>query len=182
MKDSGLKRLWAPWRMEYLQNSKVGGCIFCDKAADERDRENLVLYRGRTAFIMLNLYPYTNGHLMVVPYQHVGDLEKLDSAVQTELMELVTLSVALLRRAVKAHGFNIGMNIGKAAGAGFDDHLHIHVVPRWLGDTNFMPVLAQVRTMPELLTETYDRLKNALQAMETEMGEATEPHGTTQKK
>jgi len=171
MHKDGLKRLWAPWRMAYLENSKTGGCIFCDKAADERDHENLVLYRGQTAFVMLNLYPYTNGHLMVVPYQHVGDLEDLEPAVQAELMELITRSVVLLRRAVNAHGFNIGMNIGKAAGAGFDDHLHIHVVPRWLGDTNFMPVLAQVRTMPELLSETYDRLRNALREMESEMQE-----------
>ena len=163
-----MKRIWAPWRMPYLVREHVSGCIFCDKAAEERDRDNLILLRGKTAFVMLNRYPYSNGHLMVVPYQHTGDLEELPDQVQAELMALVTLSVKILRQAMNPQGFNIGINIGKAAGAGFDDHIHIHVVPRWLGDTNFMPTLAETRIIPELLHQTYDRLRAVLDASSSE--------------
>jgi ATP adenylyltransferase len=160
-----MKRLWAPWRMQYLVGvNKVSNCIFCDKAADNRDRDNLVVLRGETGFVMLNLYPYSNGHLMVVPYQHASSLEELPANVQAELMTLVSRCLGLLRRTMNPQGFNVGINIGKAAGAGFDDHVHIHIVPRWLGDTNFMPVIGETRTIPELLPETYDRLRAALDA------------------
>jgi ATP adenylyltransferase len=156
-----LERLWAPWRITYLSSgSKPDGCILCQKvnASLEHDRENLVVYRGQTGFICLNLYPYTNGHLMVSPYQHTGSLESLDDATQLELMHLVTLGTRLLRKVMNPAGYNVGLNLGKAAGAGVDDHVHIHVVPRWEGDTNFMPVIGETRVMPELLVETRDKL------------------------
>lgn len=162
-----MKRMWAPWRMEYLTRNNEEGCIFCEKPAESRDRENYLLYRGQTGYILLNLYPYSNGHLMVAPYQHVASLEGLEPGVLTELMLLVNLSLRVLRRALKPHGFNVGVNIGKAAGAGFVDHVHIHIVPRWQGDTNFMPLLAEARVIPELLDETYERLRVALHELGT---------------
>jgi ATP adenylyltransferase len=162
-----MKRMWAPWRMEYLISNKDEGCIFCEKPAEKRDGENYLLYRGQHGYILLNLYPYSNGHLMVAPYQHVASLEDLAPEVLTELMLLVNLSLRVLRRALKPQGFNVGVNIGKAAGAGFVNHVHIHIVPRWAGDTNFMPLLAETRIIPELLDETYERLRTALQEMET---------------
>jgi ATP adenylyltransferase len=142
------------------------GCILCQKVNEslDLDRENLVVYRGRTGFICLNLYPYTNGHLMVSPYQHTGSLEDLDDATQLELMHLVTLGTRLLRRVMNPAGYNIGINLGKAAGAGVDDHVHIHVVPRWEGDTNFMPIIGETRVMPELLVETRDKLASVVAA------------------
>ncbi|HID87328.1 MAG TPA: HIT domain-containing protein [Anaerolineae bacterium] len=160
-----MKRMWAPWRMEYLTDNREEGCIFCEKPAEKRDQENYLLYRGQTSYILLNLYPYSNGHLMVAPYQHVASLEDLEPEILTELMLLVNLSLRVLRRALKPHGFNVGVNIGKAAGAGFVDHVHIHIVPRWQGDTNFMPILAETRIIPELLDETYERLRAALQEL-----------------
>lgn len=144
--------------MEFILADKTDGCIFCKKKCQDNDRENYIVYRGTDGFIMLNAYPYTGGHLMVVPYAHVGTVEGLDVGAVTELMALVQRSVRALRLALHPEGFNIGMNIGKSAGAGIADHVHIHVVPRWQGDTNFMPVLADARTIPELLTDTYDRL------------------------
>jgi len=149
--------------MQYLLNCRrKEGCIFCDKVAEGRDRENYVLYRGQLGFIMLNLYPYSNGHLMVAPYSHVGNLEDLDDETQAELMSLVVKGTRLLRQVLRPEGFNVGLNIGKAAGAGVDDHVHIHIVPRWLGDTNFMPIIGETRVIPEHLDETYDRLMAVL--------------------
>jgi ATP adenylyltransferase len=157
-----MERLWSPWRMKYILSEKTSGCIFCEKIASEEDRENYVLYRGERACIMLNLYPYNNGHLMVIPYQHESSLEGLDEPVLSELMNLVNKCLRALRRTMKPHGFNIGLNIGKVAGAGVREHVHIHVVPRWEGDTSFMPVLARTKVIPELLEETYDKLSSAL--------------------
>lgn len=157
-KESGLERLWTPWRMEYILGDKPAGCIFCDKPEEDNDRENLILYRGEKVFVIMNKYPYNNGHLMVTPYSHISDLTSLDAETVTELMGEVQRSVAIMRDVLKPEGFNVGMNIGKAGGAGIDDHLHMHVVPRWAGDTNFMPVMADVRVMPEYLDETYMKL------------------------
>ena len=153
--------------MTYLkvpQDAATGGCIFCDKTHDDRakDRENLVLLRGERAFIVMNLYPYTNGHLMVAPYEHCGELEALDADTQKEMMTLIGVGIRALRQTFKPHGFNVGANLGKCAGAGVEDHVHFHVVPRWNGDTNFMPVLAETRLIPEMLPDTYDKLLAAL--------------------
>ncbi len=163
-----MKRLWTPWRMAYLKGSKEKGCIFCNKirASKRSDRKNLVLWRGERAFIVLNLYPYSNGHLMVAPYEHVGDLEALDGETLQEMMLLVAKSIRALRRIMNPQGFNIGANLGRVAGAGVDDHVHLHIVPRWGGDTNFMPVLAETRMIPELLPQTYAKLQKAMQAEE----------------
>lgn len=157
-----MKRLWAPWRMEYLAEERVEGCVFCDKPAEEDDRANYLLYRGEHAYILMNIYPYSNGHLMVAPYAHVAQLADLDREVRIEIMELSTLCTRLLARTSHPGGFNLGANVGKAAGAGYDEHFHMHVVPRWLGDTNFMPVIGNTRVIPELLDESYNRLKQAL--------------------
>jgi ATP adenylyltransferase len=163
-----MEHLWAPWRMGYILSDKPdkSECILCAKIGDdpERDRDNYVLYRGRAACIILNLYPYNNGHLMVLPYEHTANLDELPEDVQAELMHLVSLSVRLLRRVMKPDGFNIGANMGRIAGAGVDRHIHLHIVPRWTGDTNFMPVIANTRVIPELLDQTYDRLRVALTA------------------
>ncbi len=163
-----MKRLWTPWRMPYLKAPKgaeTGGCIFCDKvrAAREHDRENLLLWRGERAFMMLNLFPYTNGHLIVAPYAHSGELETLDGETLKEMMLLVNAGIRALRQTMNPHGFNVGANLGRCAGAGVEDHVHLHIVPRWNGDTNFMPVLAETRMIPELLPDTYDKLFAALQ-------------------
>jgi ATP adenylyltransferase len=168
-----MKRLWTPWRMAYLRAPKgsvTGGCIFCDKVQGpvENDRENLVLLRGKHAFLMLNLYPYANGHMLVVPYQHSGELEALDPDALQEMMLLVNRAIQALRTVMAPQGFNVGANLGRAAGAGVDDHVHFHVVPRWVGDTNFMPVLSDVRMIPEMLPQTYDQLHKALIAQDKE--------------
>jgi ATP adenylyltransferase len=165
-----MKRLWTPWRMAYLKapkKSKARGCIFCNKvrARPSKDRSNLVVVRGERAFVALNLYPYTNGHLMIAPYQHTGKLESLDGETLQEMMLLVGTSIRALRRMMKPQGFNVGINLGRVAGAGVEDHVHIHVVPRWGGDTNFMPVLADVRMIPELLPQTRERLVEAFQVV-----------------
>jgi len=136
-----MKRLWAPWRMRYLTGEKEKGCIFCTRIAESRDRENYILYRGERGFLILNLYPYNNGHMMAVPYNHVASLEDLDTETLTELMLLVNKGLAALREAMSPQGFNVGVNIGEVAGAGVAGHVHIHVVPRWGGDTNFMPII-----------------------------------------
>jgi ATP adenylyltransferase len=165
-----MKNLWAPWRMQYIapktppeSTEQAHECIFCTQPAAHRDAESHILYRGERCYMMLNLYPYNNGHLMIVPYQHVGSIEKLDSATLTELMEQAQLSLKALRLAMKPDGFNMGINEGKVAGAGYADHMHLHVVPRWDGDTNFMPVLADVKVMPEHLDVVYEELKQALE-------------------
>ncbi len=150
--------IWAPWRIEYIKREKEKECILCRGAREEQDRESLILLRGTSSFIIMNRYPYSNGHLMVVPYRHVSELEELSHVENLELMNLITKSVEILRADLTPDGFNIGMNIGRVAGAGIDDHLHFHVVPRWSGDTNFMPVIADVKVMPEYLDETYGKL------------------------
>jgi ATP adenylyltransferase len=152
-----MKTIWAPWRIEYLTREKEGGCIFCEKPKENRDRENLIIYRGETGFIIMNRYPYSNGHLMAVPYRHTGELGELIDRERSELMNFVVKCIKILN-AFKPNGFNIGMNLGRAAGAGIDDHIHFHIVPRWSGDTNFMPVIGDIKVMPEYLDETYLKL------------------------
>ncbi|HEX3035804.1 MAG TPA: HIT domain-containing protein [Thermodesulfobacteriota bacterium] len=153
--------IWAPWRIEYITREKKEGCIFCDIPKEKNDRKNLILYRGKTGFIIMNRYPYSSGHLMAVPYKHTSELAYLDDEERLELINLTDKCVEILKE-LKPDGFNIGMNLGKAAGAGIDDHLHFHIVPRWVGDTNFMPVIADTKAMPEYLDETYLKLAQKL--------------------
>jgi len=156
--------MWTPWRLGYVVGEKPEGCFFCLKSQEppEKDKENYILHRSKTCFIMLNSFPYTNGHLMVAPYAHRASPELLEPEVLHELIDLTGLSVAILRRAIAPEGFNIGMNLDRVAGAGVADHLHMHVVPRWKGDTNYMSVLADTRLIPEALNSTYERLSEAL--------------------
>jgi ATP adenylyltransferase len=152
-----MERIWAPWRMEYILNEKPDGCIFCLKEKNQ-ERELLILYRAEHSFVMMNRYPYCNGHLLVSPYRHLPDLSDLSGPEMLDLFATVKLCCNVLTAKFSPQGFNIGINIGKAAGAGVADHLHIHVVPRWVGDTNFMTVIADARVMPENLMATYDKL------------------------
>jgi ATP adenylyltransferase len=155
-----MKQLWTPWRMPYLQARlpKEEGCIFCRKADAQDDEQEHVLTRGARCYVTLNLYPYNNGHLMVIPNRHVSALEALDEETLAEMMALTRQAILVLREAYQPHGFNIGINQGEAAGAGIAAHLHQHVVPRWQGDTNYMTVIARTRTIPEWIDQTYDRL------------------------
>ena len=153
--------------MAYILSNKesqtVERCVFCVKLAQDQDAENYVVWRGTHCAIVLNLYPYNNGHLMIIPYAHVPSLEDLPVEVQSEMMLAVSKSLGLLRQVMQPAGFNIGVNIGQVAGAGIEDHVHVHIVPRWGGDTNFMPVLAETRVIPEWLDDTYANLKAALE-------------------
>ncbi|MFN2292655.1 MAG: HIT family protein [Anaerolineae bacterium] len=158
-----MKHLWSPWRLEYLTAPTADRCIFCYAAQASQDRDNLVLLRGERAFLILNRYPYNNGHFMSVPYNHVPSLEDLDPPSLTEMMLLLNRGLAALRRAMGPDGFNLGANIGHVAGAGIEDHVHIHAVPRWAGDTNFMPVVGDMRVVPQTWLQTYDQLKAALE-------------------
>jgi ATP adenylyltransferase len=152
--------------MEYLTSPKADSCVFCQAAEAEeaKDRENLVLLRGEHAFLILNRYPYNNGHFMVVPYEHVPSLEVLGTPTLTEMMLLLNRGMAALRTAMSPQGFNIGANLGHCAGAGIEEHVHLHAVPRWSGDTNFMPVVSSTRVVPQTWRQTYDDLKAALEA------------------
>ena len=154
-----MERIWAPWRIEYILMEKPEGCILCEKPEEDKDEQNYILYRGDKNFIILNSYPYNPGHLMVAPYRHTGNLEELTGEERNEHFEMVSRAIRALREAFNPGGFNIGANIGKVAGTGIDDHFHSHIVPRWQGDTNYMPVLADVRVLPEALAETYQKLK-----------------------
>ncbi len=156
-----MKQLWAPWRLTYIEQEKPEGCIFCLAAATSEDRRALVVYRGPRTFVILNRFPYNAGHVMVVPYRHTGGVAELDGEEQRELMGTLARTLAAEDRAFNPGGYNIGLNLGEAAGAGIRDHLHAHVVPRWHGDTNFMPVLGDVKVIPEHLEATYDRLQQA---------------------
>lgn len=163
----GLQRLWAPWRFGYIAGADpVEGCPFCVLPArgPEHDRASLILHRGRHAYVICNAYPYNPGHLMVVPYEHRADLEGLDMDVATELFALGRVAVRTLRTRIGAQGINLGMNLGAVAGAGITDHLHLHAVPRWGGDTNFMSVVGAARVLPKALEELYDELLPGFQA------------------
>jgi ATP adenylyltransferase len=157
-----MQHLWSPWRLEYIVAAKKQGCFLCDAVYADDDRGNLVLHRGERGFLILNRYPYNNGHLMAVPYHHVETLELLTAEEQADLMAMTILGVRALRTAMKPEGFNIGYNLGKVAGAGLQDHVHCHIVPRWNGDTNFMPVLGDTRVIPQSLESAYAQLKTAL--------------------
>lgn len=156
-----MERLWAPWRIDYILNEKENGCIFCNRRREGDDRKGLILHRSSHTIVMLNKYPYNNGHLMVAPKRHVESLEDLGGDEMGDLISTVQRSVVLLKTTLSPDGFNIGANLGKVAGAGIEGHLHFHIVPRWEGDTNYMPVLADTRVIPEQVNDTYDRLYQA---------------------
>ena len=161
-----MKRLWAPWRMEYiLDENKHDSCLFCDISEDfgkrknkTRDKKNLVLHRGEHCFVVLNRYPYNSGHLMVVPYFHTPTFDGLSDEVLFDIMKTVRDSTGILKEVLSPDCFNMGLNFGKVAGAGMESHMHLHVVPRWTGDTDSMPIIAETRVMPEHLMKTYDKL------------------------
>jgi ATP adenylyltransferase len=155
-----MERLWSPWRSEYVTSAgNSDDCIFCDHLARGADEDAHILFRGDMTFAILNAYPYNSGHLMVAPLRHVGELEDVEAGELQELMETVRRSVSVLKGAMRPHGFNVGLNLGRVAGAGLPGHLHVHVVPRWGGDTNFMPVVGETKVMPELLADTYAKLR-----------------------
>lgn len=161
-----MEHLWAPWRMAYIHaGGETDECIFCTQPAAERDEDYYILHRSERCFVMLNIYPYNNGHLMIAPYQHVPSIEELDVETLTDVMQTAQLCLRAFRVAMQPHGFNMGINQGKVAGAGIADHVHFHVVPRWNGDTNFMPVLADVKVMPDYLRNTYRQLRQALYSL-----------------
>jgi ATP adenylyltransferase len=170
-----MKRLWAPWRIEYIKGTPPEGCIFCTLPREGRDRENRILHQGRRAFVILNTFPYNSGHLMVVPHRHVADLGALADGEVLELMHLASAAMEAIRQTYGSEGFNVGANIGRAAGAGIVDHVHLHVVPRWVGDTNFMPVVGEVKVLPEDLSVTYDRLSQALHTVLARRAESSPP-------
>ena len=161
------KRLWAPWRLEYIKGPKDGECIFCVGPESGDDRAKYVVRRGEHCFTMLNAYPYNNGHLMVSPYRHVASIEELEGPELVELMTLTQESLGALRRAYAPEGFNLGVNQGKIAGAGVEHHVHLHVVPRWGADTNFMPVVGDTRVLPQSLEDSFDDLSKAFEAART---------------
>jgi ATP adenylyltransferase len=156
------QRIWAPWRLEYVKDAAKDSevdCIFCAKPAEDDDEANLIVHRGERCFVILNLFPYTNGHLMVAPYEHLGSLADLSAETTAEMMALTQRAIGVLEEAYAPHGYNVGFNPGGVAGAGVVNHVHMHVVPRWGGDTNFMPVLGDTRVMPQSLEDSYAALK-----------------------
>lgn len=158
----GMDSLWAPWRIKYILGEKEPGCFFCRKSQEADDAKNHILIRDRTCFVLLNTYPYNAGHLMIAPYKHTGELDDLTEGELADMTQLIVRCKQLLTRAIKPDGFNLGMNLGRVAGAGVLDHAHWHIVPRWSGDTNFMPVLAGTHVVPQALDELYATLKRHL--------------------
>ena len=154
-----MDRLWAPWRIDYIKSEKEKGCIFCDKPEEGDDHSMLILYRGENSFVIMNLYPYNNGHLMIAPYQHTDSTHELNSSSRSEIMELADQIMTIQKNIMNADGFNYGANIGYSGGAGIADHIHFHIVPRWTGDTNFMPVLGHTKVQMQGLQETYNDLR-----------------------
>ena len=156
-----MERLWAPWRLEYIQGPDDSCCIFCVDEDATDDHARLIVVRGEHSYVIMNRYPYSNGHLMVSPYRHLSDTAELEHCEVLEIHQLMTRSQAVLRAAIAAQGFNVGWNIGPAAGAGIADHIQMHIVPRWAGDSNFMPILADTRVIPQHIETTYSLLAKA---------------------
>jgi ATP adenylyltransferase len=157
-----VERLWAPWRMEYIGSAREGkdeGCLFCEKPKEGDDEEALILARTELSFAMLNRFPYNSGHLMIAPFRHVGEVEEIKDDESLDMQQLLQRCIGALKEAMQPDGFNIGMNIGVVAGAGIPDHLHWHVVPRWTGDTNFMPVVGATKILPQELADSYTNLR-----------------------
>ncbi len=157
-----MKRIWSPWRMKYIkENSSQSECPFCKAISGKDDRENLVVFRGKNAFVMLNRYPYTTGHILVLPYIHQEKMSEFDPKTRSEMMELVNQAGQVLELVYKPQGMNVGLNLGTAAGAGIPKHLHWHIVPRWMGDTNYMTTVGSVRVLPESLEDTYQKIQSS---------------------
>ncbi len=154
------KNLWAPWRFNYVKSPSSDECIFCKKAKSDDDKSNYIIYRGQYCFSLLNIYPYNNGHIMIAPYRHISKFVELSKEEIVEIMQVVKDMQKLMKEKLNCGGFNVGFNEGKVAGAGIADHLHLHVVPRWQGDTSFMSVVANTEVIPESLNSIYDKLKN----------------------
>jgi ATP adenylyltransferase len=159
-----LSHLWAPWRMEFIKGTPPDGCIFCTLPKENRDRDNLIVHRGRESFIILNKFPYNNGHVLIVPNVHVAAYEEVPDSALAEMNRLAKKAMRALGRTYQPQGYNIGINQGEAAGAGVKHHIHLHIVPRWMGDTNFMPVLAETKSLPQHLMKSFDDLHAALGA------------------
>jgi len=158
-----MDHLWTPWRYAYVSSTeKTGGCVFCDAPKENDDAKTLIVHRGEYCFVILNAYPYTPGHVMIVPYAHLDELQKLPSAAATEMMALSQRMETVLRQLYRADGINLGMNIGKAAGAGIAGHIHMHVLPRWVADANFVSVVGETRVLPEVLEVTWRRMREAM--------------------
>ncbi len=157
-----MEHLWAPWRAEYIQRATESGCILFQKLRENNDEANFIVYRGQHNFIILNAFPYNPGHLMVAPYRHIANLQDLGDEEANELFGTIKTSLQLLEKAMRPMGFNVGLNLGKVAGAGIAEHIHTHIVPRWQGDTNFMPVLSDTKILSEALISTYKKLKAKL--------------------
>ncbi|MFP4547773.1 MAG: HIT family protein [Fidelibacterota bacterium] len=158
-------KLWAPWRMEYILSEKPKECFLCQYPQENNDQKRLILYRGDETFIIMNYYPYNNGHLLIAPYQHTNQLSDLSDAAKLEMMKLMEVSIDILGKAMRAQGFNTGLNFGQVGGAGVKDHLHMHVVPRWNGDTNFMPIIGHTKVISEGLEETWAKLHKYYQKL-----------------
>ncbi len=156
-----MQQIWSPWRIEYVRAPKPDGCVFCAAPQEQSEDENLILFRGEYSYVMMNRYPYTSGHLMVIPYTHIAMLTELPGPTQIEMLQEVNLSLEVLQEAMHPHGFNVGLNLGASAGAGIQDHLHVHIVPRWTGDTNFMAVIGGANVIVEGLRECFAELKPA---------------------
>ncbi|MEX2161594.1 MAG: HIT domain-containing protein [Anaerolineales bacterium] len=160
-----MRRLFSPWRMPYIgrdkKAEKVQGCVFCRALKQEDGPENLIVHRGRKAFVIVNRFPYTSGHLMVLPFEHVAKLDEIDEAARAELIELTNQATLVLAKVYDPGGFNLGANLGAAAGAGIEEHLHLHILPRWFGDTNFVSTVGETRVLPEELEETWRRVSAA---------------------
>jgi ATP adenylyltransferase len=157
-------RIWAPWRLAYVKDASKDieeGCIFCAKGAEDADEANLIVHRGEHCFVILNLYPYTNGHLMVAPYAHIGKLQEIPVEATAEMMALAQRAMSRLEEIYQPYGYNVGLNQGRSAGAGVEHHIHMHVVPRWAGDNNFMPVIADTKVMPQTIEQSYEALKGS---------------------
>jgi len=157
-------RIWAPWRLAYVKDASKDNeeeCIFCAKPGQDDDEASLIVHRGERSFVILNLFPYTNGHLMVAPYEHLGRIQDLPAETVAEMMSLAQRAMSRLEEVYDPHGYNVGFNQGRVAGAGVEHHIHLHVVPRWGGDTNFMPVIADTKVMPQTLEQSYAALKGA---------------------
>ncbi len=166
-----MEKLWSPWRSKYIESFKkepdvnIHCSLFTRILIENNDRKNYILHRGKTCFIIMNLYPYNSGHLMIVPYKEVKEFSELDTDTRLEMFEMLDLGMEILNDAVKPHGFNLGANIGRVAGAGIEDHIHFHIVPRWNGDTNFMPVLNDVKVISQAMEDTYDKLLYSLKTI-----------------
>lgn len=154
-----MKRIWAPWRIQYIKGPKDKGCFFCDYPKESDDQKHLIVHRGKKSFVLMNYYPYNNGHLLIAPYKHAGEFDQLDDDTKLEMFNYINSCIKALKEKFNAEGFNVGINIGQVAGAGIKDHIHIHVVPRWNGDTNFMPVAGHAKVISQGLEDAWKSLK-----------------------